>query len=496
MKTPTNHIFQLIKAMSAAEKRYFKRHYSSNKNLLTELFDFINSLDEYNEEYIKTRFADSKLSKNLKVYKVQLSELLLKSLVSYHSKRNVRSKIRIGIEEMEILLEKKLYELAQGKLKKIKELCLQHEEYDQILSVLFLENRFRSFYSINPIQAQDTFLEEIEQFYERLRHILDLQKTAIQLNNQRNYPSPDRDIAQYRQWINQLYINYEQDQLSFTEKFYWYQSVAALYALLGEQENEWRIKREAVQIFINTPQLADSHSQFYFSTWHNYLSCCNSLKKLEELEEGIPILKAFVKGNTYLHRNLIFVYMLEVRLYFQQGKYRQIYQSLEPQINKLIKQYQLQNEYITTTLQLLLAVTHMILDHPPITQRYFRQFHNHAAFGQDPNMSQTCTLMEMISHYETQDEFIIQNMIQSFKRKMKGQHDFTPFFCDMIKLFHQLIKSDEDHRPLLAQEFIQQLDRYQQDETYIIAQQLLIDDWLVSTSQGQSFSKKVMLSVN
>ena len=75
MKTPKDNIFRLISAMTAAEKRYFKRHYSSDKNLLTELFDFINGMTSYREEAIKEHFSDSKLAKNLKVYKVQLSDL-------------------------------------------------------------------------------------------------------------------------------------------------------------------------------------------------------------------------------------------------------------------------------------------------------------------------------------------------------------------------------------------------------------------------------------
>ena len=74
MKTPKDNIFQLISSMSAAEKRYFKRHYSSEKNMLTDLFDFINSMDEYKEEVVRQKFADNKLAKNLKVYKVQLFE--------------------------------------------------------------------------------------------------------------------------------------------------------------------------------------------------------------------------------------------------------------------------------------------------------------------------------------------------------------------------------------------------------------------------------------
>ena len=50
MKTPTDDIFQLIHSMTAAEKRYFKIHFSSEKSLVTELFNYLNGMKSYNEE--------------------------------------------------------------------------------------------------------------------------------------------------------------------------------------------------------------------------------------------------------------------------------------------------------------------------------------------------------------------------------------------------------------------------------------------------------------
>ena len=136
MKTPSNNLFQLIQSMTAAEKRYFKRHYALGKTLAIELFDFINGMDHYDEEQIKRRFVDSKLAKNLKVYKVQLTNLVMKSLVSYHDKRNVKSKIRIGLEEIDILMDKGLSELAFSRLRKLKTLCEQHEELSYLEEIV------------------------------------------------------------------------------------------------------------------------------------------------------------------------------------------------------------------------------------------------------------------------------------------------------------------------------------------------------------------------
>lgn len=136
MKKPNDDLFQLIRAMSAAEKRYFKRHYASNKNQTTDLFDFINGMERYNEDLVKQEFIDSKLSTNLKVYKVQLTGLIFKSLVSYHNKNNPDNRIRSILQEVDILMAKELYKMAAKRIKSLRNYCIKNDAYIQLLSVI------------------------------------------------------------------------------------------------------------------------------------------------------------------------------------------------------------------------------------------------------------------------------------------------------------------------------------------------------------------------
>ena len=141
MKTPSSQLFYLIKKMSAAEKRFLKIHFSSVKSHLTELFDFINTQDTYDEKVVKANFSNSLISKNLKVYKVQLTELILRSQVAYHAKRTVRSQIRILLEEVDILLEQFMVPVALVRLNKAIEICKKNN--DTGLLVVALQYQFK-----------------------------------------------------------------------------------------------------------------------------------------------------------------------------------------------------------------------------------------------------------------------------------------------------------------------------------------------------------------
>ena len=55
MKKPSDHIFQLIRAMTPAEKRYFRRHYAPEDGQLIHLFEVANHLETCDEEHLKSR---------------------------------------------------------------------------------------------------------------------------------------------------------------------------------------------------------------------------------------------------------------------------------------------------------------------------------------------------------------------------------------------------------------------------------------------------------
>lgn len=170
MKKPNDDLFQLIQAMSAAEKRYFKRHYASNKNQTTDLFDFINGMESYDEDLVKQEFIDSKLSTNLKVYKVQLAELVFKSLVSYHNKNNPDNRIRSILQEVDILMDKSLYHLAAKRIKNLRTYCIKNKAYIQLLAVIKKGDELidLGYLSVSDWHSQNQeILEELKEYFSK-----------------------------------------------------------------------------------------------------------------------------------------------------------------------------------------------------------------------------------------------------------------------------------------------------------------------------------------
>ena len=81
MKTPSDELFLLIKALTPSEKRYFKvevvaREKGANTAYF-KLFDAIDRQEEYDEEELLRKHADEKFARHFAMAKKYLFENLL-----------------------------------------------------------------------------------------------------------------------------------------------------------------------------------------------------------------------------------------------------------------------------------------------------------------------------------------------------------------------------------------------------------------------------------
>lgn len=172
MKSKTD-LYQLIRAMSKSEKRYFtldaqKSGRRASKYL--ELFQEINDMAEYDEERLKEKFG-----RHLSSDKAYLYEAILRSMRDYRSTRSHSARIKEMILDAKYLYERGLYEQCEERLEEAKKLAL---ELDDQLALLEInrENRTLAFNTRKnyDIKIKDLILEKesnIESLVEEFRYL-------------------------------------------------------------------------------------------------------------------------------------------------------------------------------------------------------------------------------------------------------------------------------------------------------------------------------------
>jgi len=123
-------VFNLIKAMTSAEKRYFKMYISvfesKNKTYL-KLYNAIDKQTKYDEKALKEKFKDESFSKHFAVVKSNLYTMILKSLRFYHSKDDAVEKMNLYFAAIKILMQKGLYDQAKLQLEKAMKFAKESE---------------------------------------------------------------------------------------------------------------------------------------------------------------------------------------------------------------------------------------------------------------------------------------------------------------------------------------------------------------------------------
>lgn len=143
MKTPSDELFMLIKSLNRYEKRHFKaasRHgrgqEAKEHTAYLSLFDALDSMDSYSEQELLSRLKKSGGPEKLKRIKSYLQESILRFLEAYYVDYSIEIQLQRHLQRIEVLLEKRLYEMAWKVIGRAEKLAMENENYLYLLILL------------------------------------------------------------------------------------------------------------------------------------------------------------------------------------------------------------------------------------------------------------------------------------------------------------------------------------------------------------------------
>lgn len=145
MKTPSEDLHQLVRAMTKAEKRYFKilsaQHVVGDENNYVQLFDAIAAQEVYDEALLREQLGPAPYFKQFHVAKNYLYKMIMRALRLYHASRQ-EDRFDQLLKESQLLFDKGLYQQSSRALLKAKSLAEESENFLQLLEAYNLEHRF------------------------------------------------------------------------------------------------------------------------------------------------------------------------------------------------------------------------------------------------------------------------------------------------------------------------------------------------------------------
>ncbi len=446
---PSNLLFDIIKSLSPEEIKYFQRSSSlqqGEKNYI-KLFNYISTVDEYDENAVKQKFKNETFIKHLPSEKNQLLHHILKSLRHFRIENSVAAEIYKQIKDIHLLFNKSLYKQSRKVLNYTKEQAYKYELFYYVLEIIDLEKVLidmeAHFGEITNITIENLIDEEIEIFkkIELLTHFEKLLSQLNKLSTRLLFVRTKADVEEIEKILFDKLL--EDHSLINSEKA----MITALhvkglsYRLLNKTEEMFDSFQSIVYIMENNPSLISEMPKDYVVAY-SYIIRYYAIKRLyTDAFKTIDKLKSLSLNPEFKSADLqvtIFpkAFINEILLYEYIGQHDKA-KNVIPAVIKGLEKYEAKiNE------EELLRIYHVITMVYFGIGEYSKALHwinkiinsNYAELRQD--IIRICKLINLIIHFELGNDDLLPYIYKSTQRfvaSLDNKYRFEVLFLDYFK---------------------------------------------------------------
>ncbi len=297
-------LFQLIKSLNASERRYFKifasRHVDVDEHNLSELFDEVERLDEYDEDKLKKKLAKRKSGKSIIKYisaeKKALHDLIMRAMRAYHGEKTVDVQLNELLTDELFYHGKSLYELQAKTLEKAKKLAEKYEKFTVLLTVLqreakmLIERKTKDYDEVrNRVHKQE--METLEKLVNESE--LRILKDDVFIDTRTGANVRDENFQKaLDEKIKNPLLKDEKRALSFHALKNYHNTLRAYYRLKSDMKKAWEHSKKVVEIFEANTDIKEEFTIDYKIALANYLGACHTLQKYDEFEKALAKIKS------------------------------------------------------------------------------------------------------------------------------------------------------------------------------------------------------------
>ena len=449
----SSHLFDLIKSLSKSEKRYFKlfagRHTIGEENGYIRLFDFIDRMDDYQEDLVFMHFRGQAFLNKFSITKSRLYDNILRSLDAFHAASSPDAQIYRSIHNAEILFNKGLYSQCEKILRSAEKQAQKHECLNLLLEIkqkqkMLIESNLYS--KTNPKKILELYHEERE-IVKEIDTSARLWKTKSLLFQEINLKGKLRSSEEVE---NLKGILSELEDLDITNgsaknKHMYHHVKSAYHFAVNDLEKCYEHLQMNVELIESTKYIVSDKPNLLYSLLSNIVYVATRLKDFEKAQEYLSRLKAMAGGKNDKTNDLEIkyfstIYSLELSLYTEKGDYKKgldlipiieegyrLYEGKIPALRKAYLDYQIAILFLSTgNYNDALGRLNLILNNAdiPPKQEIF-------AFSQ---------MLNLIVHVELENDRFLPYAYSSAKRFFKKYNSNTKFESLFLKVINEMIK--------------------------------------------------------
>src|SRR6218665_825199 len=312
-------LYKLIKALSPAEKGYFKKFadrysFSEKDNNYLKLFELIDAQEEYDEKDLQKHSFVNQLPRQ----KNYLQNMILRSLQMYDAEASVVIEFENSIQQVRSLISRGQFDLARKLLLKTKKEALEEECFLEALKLVRLET------FLNKRSGLDKDLETERLLYAERYSLSEKDKNFDEVQElEQQVIMFTRNSYSKNATLKSKMLNGDYPLLSRKAKITFYNTLSVYYNFIRDYEKQYiyskehiKLKKEEYRTADSLPVFMNSYTNFFFACYANrrYNECSEVLAQMQQL----PIRNE--KENEQRERKCM---IIQTYLYIGTGKFEE-----------------------------------------------------------------------------------------------------------------------------------------------------------------------------
>lgn len=445
----TDALFQLIRSLQKAEKRNFKlyvKRNSSDEDLkIIQLFDALDKMSSYNEEWLLKRNPEIK-KQQLSNLKAHLYKQILASIRLLESEQNIDIQLHEQLDYARILYNKGLFHQSLKILDKIKEKAKAHNQVSFLIQVLFLEKKIESLHITRSMEDRaEELTKTTNEVNQRLIEISKLSNLALQLYSwyiKNGHARNEKDVNSLTIFFNSQIVTDPLYLDNFYVRLYLYQSYCWFAFIKQDFLLYYRYTQKWVDLFKAEPFMIEVETAHYIKGMHNLISAQFDLKNYRKFDELIKEFDGFAETDIVRRSDLnsiqvfVYLYIAKLNMHFLQGTFKEGLE-LVPYIKEKLNEY-----------TLYLDRHRVLVFNYKIASLYFGSGNHSEAIDYlntiinqkvDLRTDLQCyaRLLHLIAHYELGNYDIIEHLIKSVYRFMAKVENLSAVEEEIFKFLRR-----------------------------------------------------------
>lgn len=503
-----DNLHELIKSMTKSEKRYFKllssRHTIGEENNYITLFDYLDKLEEYDEDELRNHFKGEAFLNRFSITKKRLYDHILGALDGFHIGSSIDAQLFKMLHGAEILYNKSLYNQCRKLLVSAQKLAEKHERLNILLEIsnkqkLLFENKGYATVDIkdmNLIQHNDlNYIKGIQQNSElwnlKSELFIHLSKSGVSRTNE--------ESSSFASINNRLDELCDSPIQHLNNRYLFNHTKSAYYFAISDFENCRQYLNQNLMLFEENETFLIEHPNSYFSVLTNAIYVNERLNDFTESNRLLSKLKALPSDyklnltDDFQIKLFSSTSSIELSTYIKRGEFAKAINQIPIIENGLIAYGSKITPLRRAFLNFKIAGIYMGVNDFNQALRWVNAILNDQELDQSEDIIAFTHILDLLIHMELKHNQLLPYSIKSTQRFLKSRNKLHNFEKVILSFISKLMKAEDIfENESIWSELSEELQAIKDDVYQGVALEYFdFESWAESKSKRLPFQKVV-----